>query len=418
MIDGKVHYTFDNTLTEETTYYMCVRGNCGGDGNSRWSSMVIFTTHEPETYTLNITGYGDSENNNYYLIASPIGEVSPSAVENMLENQYDLYAFNQIYNSEEWRNYKSSNFTLEPGSGYLYANNEDVTLTFTGIPYDGNGVFTLTKDDNANFAGWNLMGNPFDETAYIEKPFYIMNDDGTELTTAVLYEGIEPMHGVFVVADTDGETLTFSTTPFTKAVSKIIMSLIHGRGYVIDRAIVCFDESNTLEKFQLDPNHTKVYIPMDGKDYAMVNAVEMGEMPVNFKAESNGTYSLCFTSEEVSFSYLHLIDNITGTDVDLLQTPSYSFEARTTDYASRFKLVFVCEDTVSDNDNFAFFSNGNFIINNEGEATLQVIDVNGRIISSESINGSTSVRVNAAAGVYMLRLINGDNVKVQKIVVR
>ena len=30
----------------------------------------------------------------------------------------------------------------------------------------------------------------------------------------------------------------------------------------------------------------------------------------------------------------------TGADIDLLQTPSYTFEARTTDNTSRFKLVF------------------------------------------------------------------------------
>ena len=31
---------------------------------------------------------------------------------------------------------------------------------------------------------------------------------------------------------------------------------------------------------------------------------------------------------------------MTGNDIDLLSTPSYSFEARTTDYENRFKLVF------------------------------------------------------------------------------
>ena len=67
---------------------------------------------------------------------------------------------------------------------------------------------------------------------------------------------------------------------------------------------------------------------------------------------------------------------------------------------------------------FAFFSNGNWIINTAGEATLQVIDITGRIISSESVNGSVSTTLNATPGVYMLRLINGENVKVQKIVVR
>ena len=147
----------------------------------------------------------------------------------------------------------------------------------------------------------------------------------------------------------------------------------------------------------------------------------MGEMPVSFKAKEDGVYTLSFTNEEVSFSYLHLIDNLTGNDVDLLQTPSYSFEARTSDYASRFELVFSAngEDGPSTGSGtFTFYSNGNWIISNEGEATLQVIDLNGRVLSSENIYGSTSIQVDAAPGVYMLRLINGDDVRVQKIVVR
>ncbi len=72
---------------------------------------------------------------------------------------------------------------------------------------------------------------------------------------------------------------------------------------------------------------------------------------------------------------------------------------------------------------FAFYSNGSWIINNPStgsgaDATLQVIDITGRILKSESINGCASFNVNAASGIYMLRLINGNDVKVQKIVVR
>ena len=78
----------------------------------------------------------------------------------------------------------------------------------------------------------------------------------------------------------------------------------------------------------------------------------------------------------------------------------------------------ICEDADGDNETFAFISNGNWIIANEGEATLQVIDINGRIHSSESVNGSVSKAINVASGVYVLRLINGDDVKTQKIVVR
>ena len=49
---------------------------------------------------------------------------------------------------------------------------------------------------------------------------------------------------------------------------------------------------------------------------------------------------------------------------------------------------------------------------------MQVVDVNGRILSSETVNGSVSKAINAAPGVYVIRLINGNDVKTQKIVIQ
>ena len=122
--------------------------------------------------------------------------------------------------------------------------------------------------------------------------------------------------------------------------------------------------------------------------------------------------------------YLHLIDRMTGMDTDLLRD-SYKFDAMTNDDPSRFILVYKTGSSIinslysrGDNtDSFGFFNNGNWIINNEGKAILQVIDVNGRILSSEEISGSYTKRLDVAPGVYILRLINNDNVKVQKVVV-
>ena len=50
----------------------------------------------------------------------------------------------------------------------------------------------------------------------------------------------------------------------------------------------------------------------------------------------------------MSFSYLHLIDHLTGEDVDLLDTStgsvsSYTFKGRTTDDVNRFTVVYVVE---------------------------------------------------------------------------
>ena len=187
-----------------------------------------------------------------------------------------------------------------------------------------------------------------------------------------------------------------------------------------------------MRKFQLRDNSTKLYIPMDNIDYAVVNAGEVGEIPVSFKAETDGTYTLGITKQEVDFSYLHLIDNLTGADIDLLHpnafiagedtqsaAPSYTFQAKTTDYASRFRLVFAIGSSV-ESDSFGFInSNGNLVIFGvEDEATVQVVDVTGHILLSESFSGSYEKRLNVAPSVYMLHLVNGSNVKVQKIVVR
>ena len=244
----------------------------------------------------------------------------------------------------------------------------------------------------------------------------MLNNDGDEVENEAHAAG-EPIgvfQGFFVKADATGDVCNFSTIPYGGGVG-LNMTVNQGRSKK-DNAIITFGGGQTLEKFQLNPNHTKVYMTVDGKDYAIVDAPEMGEMPVSFKAETSGTYTLSFSSENVSFGYLRLIDNMTGVETNLLETPSYTFEASTTDYANRFRLVFATGN--SNDDNFAFFSNGNLVINNEGEATLQVIDVTGRIVRSESINGCANVGVNVAPGVYMLRLVNGNDVKVQKVVVR
>ena len=371
----------------------------------------------------------EAEKGGYYLIASPLAAATaPTDVDGMITDElgtnvdpttstYDLYSFNQAQELE-WQNYRASNnFNLVNGTGYLYASKGGTTLTFSGAPYSGDTkTVTLSVAENTdNLGAVNLVGNPFAQDAYITKSFYTLENSDT-YTSNTAGTPIHAMQGLLVVADEDGETMTFSTEAPAVNNSKLNMNVSNERS-VVDQAIISFTEGQQLPKLQFRNGSTKVYIPQDGKDYAIVSAESMGTMPVNFKAENNGTYTLNFNAEEVSFSYLHLIDNMTGIETDLLANPSYSFDAKTTDYESRFKLVFATGNNAND-DAFAFYSNGSFVINNEGNATLQVIDVNGRILKSESINGCTNVNVKAAAGVYMLRLVNGNDVKVQKVVVR
>ncbi len=391
------------------------RFSCYASNSSLSSPLYLYMKDEP---TLSIVGYENDNNaGGYYLIASPV-TVDPSTV-GMTTGDFDLYSFDQAQD-DEWRNYKAGAFTnLEPGKGYLYAHKTGGEFTLTGTAYNGDPI-VLKKTAGGDFPGWNLVGNPYTETAYIDRDFYVMNPEtGGEIITGEGNE-IAPMQGFFVIAANDNEELEISTTAPNTTGEKVIMNVTSNRGNVIDRAIVRFGEGRQLPKFQLRDNSTKISIAKDNSEYAVVRSEAEGEMPVSFKAENNGTYTFSVNTENVEMEYLHLIDNMTGADIDLIANPSYSFEAKVTDYASRFRLVFSANSSVNEQNanNFAFFNGNDWTINNEGEATLQVVDMTGRMLSTETINGNATTKVNAATGVYMLRLINGNNIKTQKVVVK
>ena len=129
----------------------------------------------------------------------------------------------------------------------------------------------------------------------------------------------------------------------------------------------------------------------------------------------------------MEFDYLHLIDNLTGTDVDLLASngggamhcvSTYTFTAKTTDYASRFRLVFsTSADETSANCSFAYIANGEIVINDADArgASLQIVDMTGRVIVCRDGVHTVST-TGIPAGVYVLRLTKGEEVRTQTIV--
>jgi hypothetical protein len=283
--------------------------------------------------------------------------VAPENVTNLTLENFDLYRFNQSAD-KEWENYKQEgddhyHFNLEPGKGYLYSNSNNVTLTFAGMAYCGTGEVDLIYDENAIFQGWNLIGNPYSTDATLDRPYYRLNSTGDALNVSTETTSIAAMEGVFVQATAATQKATFNVSRRdngSRAIAQVNLTVNsnRNRGSIIDNVILRFDGGNTLEKYSLHENGTKLYITQNGKDYAVVNANNQNVIPVNFKAAENGTYTLSFNTEGVTMYYLHLIDHITGNDVDLLKTPSYTFNAKTNDYASRFKLVFA---TSSNSDN-------------------------------------------------------------------
>lgn len=217
---------------------------------------------------------------------------------------------------------------------------------------------------------------------------------------------IAPLEGIFVKAiDSNDNSITFSK-PTAKGChtseSAITMSVGHDQDGVLDIARIRFSGETNLEKLSLREGGTELFIPQNGKKFALVVNPELSETPISFKAATDGTYTLTVSSPPTShlspLTYLHLIDNLTGADIDLLQTPNYSFNALADDYESRFKLVF-SESVVNDP------GEDEFDITDD---SLEILDVTGRVVA-------TDLNTKLTPGVYILK--NANNNKTKKIII-
>ena len=417
---SKTTISLDLSAYNSQDIYIAFKYNGVGTSGRMWYIDNVHV-YVGEAFTKDITAY--SGDGGYYLIASPVGTVNPGNVLNMLSNDYDLYYFDQSQELE-WRNVKQDGgFNLISGTGYLYANSQNVALKFTGTPYSGDGEVPLTYDEKAQLKGWNLIGNPFGTEATLNKPYYRLNTEGNALKTETEETSVAAMEGVFVQATGTNEKANFTAVSRGERsnVAKLNIMVTRNRGVVEDNAIVRFDGGATLGKFQFRENSTKVYFTEEGRDYAIVNSEARGEMPIGFKAAENGTYTVSVDLANAGeLGYLHLIDNLTGADVNLLQTPSYTFDARKTDYASRFRLVFSDgSDAIGDNGSFVFFNGSDWVVSCKERSTLQIVDMTGRVLYSAVClgNAHTVSTQGFPAGVYVFRLVGGAHVKVQKAVI-
>lgn len=378
----------------------------------------------------------NSDNDGWNFIASPVSEaISPSEGTGFFKTNaqvetYDLYFYDEPVH--HWRNYKKNAFSIEHKKGYLYANGEvdGTTLQFAGtLTPSTNSVTIDNLSHSANtLNGFNLVGNPFACNANVDKDFYVVDNTIGKVILASDGGEIAPCAGVFVKATEQDATVTFtkatsrvepSSSSFDIVVKRAAQPTRDGvstGSTTLDRTRVRLGDAETMEKFSIgDGEGNVIYIPQNGQDLAVACANGESEMPLNFKAAENGTYTLSFEIENVELDYLHLIDNLTGDDVDLTATPNYTFEARTTDYASRFRLLFSnSEDAVGDNEAIAFVNNENIVVNEEG--TLQIVDMTGRVLVSTDVARNVST-TGMTPGIYVLRLISGNSVRTQKIVI-
>lgn len=398
--------------------------------------------------------------NGYFPTDSPYGSM-------------DFYCYSEQY--YHWINFKrnsadhwhqdgdhdnipyTNETTMVPGKGYMMAIDQQTMLMDKGILTNGDFIYPLSytelSGDEAPLRGCNLIGNPyqsyldFDELANEDvDTYYILDADhrgyiaytkGATGSQNIAPRYIHPHQGFFVRATANGQSVTF-TNAMRHATGKpesffrneeILYPLVNlvctDANGKRDYATVEFErpESGGGEKVKgLRSGNASIGIHLDDKNYQIAFAPSgIQTVPVHFKAYENGHYTLSWNTENADFSYLHLIDNLTGIDLDCLQTEEYQFAAIKTDYQSRFKLVFQytgIEEHHTETELFAFPFGDEIIIN--GEGCIELYDLNGRLIKSEMVSGphSSISKPNVASGLYLVRLTNNKKTHTQKIIIK
>ena len=376
------------------------------------------------TLKKSITAY--SGNGGWYTIATPFISCTPTGT--MVEGDFDLYSYDEDGDSEgkEWINYKSNNFTLASGMGYLYANAASKSIRMTGSLNVGSYSETVDlayNNSDADLKGFNLLGNPTAHDITFAKSdnvsdgyYYIQNGDSWIYVTG---NAVPVGRGFLVKANAPNQTLTLNPQ------GKRGESSEKGRYLCLtignEKTYVKLNEGVSMPLMDYRGQHQSLYLLREHKPYVMLVRDGAESLDLCYEARHNGRQVLSVNAEGLGLTYLHLIDNLTGADVDLLHTPSYAFETTKIDYPTRFKLVFDPSTGPVDKDSsdFAYAKNGEIcLVENCHGATLQMMDMTGRtVLMVGEVSGNVSTR-GITPGVYVLRLFTDDSVRIQKIVVK
>jgi hypothetical protein len=205
---------------------------------------------------------------------------------------------------------------------------------------------------------------------------------------------------------------------------------------IVDQSTNHFDGLYDAYKMMNGDNVASFYSLYNNDKYS-INSIpgsyKKDVVPLALKVGQSGDYTITAENLE-SFEYgieETLIDSLLHKRVDLAIEPSYTFNIAKGDNAARFYLNITYTPMITSakgkEEGHIYISGIDKIINVDfakieaASADILISDSKGQIVSQESFNTSagtyTKIASDLSAGVYIVRVVVGSLLKIQKVII-
>ncbi len=424
-----------------------------------------------------LTGAGGSTpSGRFWYLGSPVSGATSTVFNAAGDNR--LWTFAEA--TQSYTEITTNGVSMSPMQGHVARLGANETSIFTGgLLNTGNYTnSSLTNTGTGSTRGYTLLSNPYPSyldwtAAYtaavatnvnLSSSIWYRSNDGTNMvydiynaTGAIATNNsggtttqyIPPMQAFWVYNPNDGTTgsVTFSNSMRSHQNNGGLKSSTDFPAFVrlnlendgaIDQTVLYFDNNAATgyDNFDSDKmmvsNAAQVYSFVDNKKLAingMKSIKANKQVPLTVEFPTAKSYSFNATEVAMTDGIVLLEDRLMNVFQDLTMNPVYAFDAVAGTDANRFVVHFQANSGVAGIETAE--ENGIDIVSNASGlvtitlseelpamGTIQIIDINGKVIATQAINEqTTTMNINAATGVYHVLVDSALKVARKKIVI-
>jgi hypothetical protein len=424
-----------------------------------------------------LTGAGGATpSGRFWYLGSPVSGATSTVFNAAGDNR--LWTFAEA--TQSYTEITTNGVSMSPMQGHVARLGANETSIFTGgLLNTGNYTnSSLTNTGTGSTRGYTLLSNPYPSyldwtAAYtaavatnvnLSSSIWYRSNDGTNMvydiynaTGAIATNNsggtttqyIPPMQAFWVYNPNDGTTgsVTFSNSMRSHQNNGGLKSITDFPAFVrlnlendgaIDQTVLYFDNNAATgyDNFDSDKmmvsNAAQVYSFVDNKKLAingMKSVKTNKQVPLTVEFPTAKGYSFNATEVAMTDGIVILEDRLMNVFQDLTMNPVYAFDAVVGTDANRFVVHFQANSGVAGIETAE--ENGIDIVSNASGlvtitlseelpamGTIQIIDINGKVIATQAINEqTTTMNINATTGVYHVLVYSSAKVARKKIVI-